>query len=217
MKRLNTLFIIITAAVLTAVGQVKTTKLAVYKEFKPSQIQLKDGRLINQNLTNIFLKNSSLLYLQGTNVMEANMDNVVSVKFDDRLYMKIDTVLAYFVDSIGHDALYCATIIDMDSYKRQLRNNIMLTDMSSISDFVSGNADALTTTPMDLNTDEDYKFPLIDLYFYRINGRYVKCHERNLQNILSKEKKRIVRTFVTMNDFSWTNPDSLLKLLKAIQ
>ncbi len=149
--------------------------------------------------------------------MEANMDNIVSVKFDDRLYMKIDTVLAYFVDSIGHDALYCATIIDMDSYKRQLRNNIMLTDMSSISDFVSGNADALTTTPMDFNTDEDYKFPLIDLYFYRINGRYVKCHERNLQYILSKEKKRIVRTFVTLNDFSWTNPDSLLKLLKAIQ
>ena len=73
MKRLNTLFIIIAAAVLTAVGQVKTTKLAVYKEFKPSQIQLKDGRLINQNLTNIFLKNSSLLYLQGTNVTASVM------------------------------------------------------------------------------------------------------------------------------------------------
>jgi hypothetical protein len=70
---------------------------------------------------------------------------------------------------------------------------------------------------MDINTDEDYKFPLIDLFYYRINGQFVKCHERNLQYILNKEKKRIVRTFVTMDDFSWTDKDSLMKLLKALQ
>ena len=59
-------------------AQVRTTKLAVYKQFKPSTILLKDGRKLNQPLTNIFLKNSSLLYMNGRNSMEANMDNIVS-------------------------------------------------------------------------------------------------------------------------------------------
>ena len=138
------------------------------------------------------------------------MDNIVSVKFDDKQYVKIDTVLAYVVDSIGQDILYCATVIDMEAYQRQVKNNVWITNIGT------GNG-ALTTSTMDINTDEDYKFPLIDLFYYRINGQFVKCHERNLQYILNKEKKRIVRTFVTMDDFSWTDKDSLMKLLKALQ
>ena len=209
MKRISLLLVIIVAAVLTASSQVKTTNLTVYKDFQPSTILLKDGRAIRQPLTNIFLKNSSLMYMQGSNAMEANMDNVVSVKFDDRLYVKIDTVLAYVVDSVGNDVLYCATVIDMDSYQRSMRNNIMIS---------SASLDSQVTT-MDFNTSEDYKFPLIDLFFYRLNGKYVKCHERNLQYMLNKdkEKKRIIRTFCSMKDFSWTDKDSLLKLLKALQ
>ena len=100
--------------------------------------------------------------------------------------------------------------MDLDSYKKQLRNNVMITNLGT------GNG-AIQTSTMDLNTSEDYKFPLIDLYFYYINGKFVKCHERNLQYILPKDKKRIVRTFVGMNDFSWTDSNSLLKLLKALQ
>ena len=199
------------AVVLSAAAQITTTKLTVYKDFQPSIIQLKDGRLIKQNLTNIFLKNSSLLYMQGTNAMEANMDNIISVKFDDKTYVKVDTILAYVVDSIGHDVLYCATVIDIDAYQNQLRNN------NIVSNFSWGAGGTIQTSSMNLNTEEDYKFPLVDLYFYRINGQFVKCHERNLQYILNKEKKRIVRTFVTMDDFSWTEKESLMKLLKALQ
>jgi hypothetical protein len=55
------------------------------------------------------------------------------------------------------------------------------------------------------------------LFFYRIDGKFVKCHERNLQYILNKDRKRIVRTFVSMKDFSWTDEESLMKLLKALQ
>lgn len=211
MKRISLLFIIMAAVVLTAAAQITTTKLTVYKDFQPSIIQLKDGRLIKQNLTNIFLKNSSLLYMQGTNAMEANMDNIISVKFDDKTYVKVDTILAYVVDSIGNDVLYCATVIDIGAYQNQLRNN------NIVSNFSWGAGGTIQTSSMNLNTEEDYKFPLVDLYFYRINGQFVKCHERNLQYILNKEKKRIVRTFVTMDDFSWTEKESLMKLLKALQ
>ena len=203
------LFIIIVLSTLTVWGQVRTTKLTVYPEFKPSLIQLADGRTVKQSLTNIFLKNSHLLYLQGTQVMEANMKNVLSVKFDDRQYIKVDTLLVYQVDSVGGDALYCATIIDQDAYHGWLKNNQIITNLSL--------GEQITTTTIDMNDEDDFKFPLINIYYYRYNGQFVRCHERNLSRILPKEKRRILKTFVILPDFSWTKAESLLKLLKGIQ
>ena len=210
MKHSFLLFII---TLLTSVqvlnAQVRTTKLTVYPEYKPSIIQLADGRVLRQSLTYVFLKNSTLLYLSGSQAMEANMDNILSVKFDDRLYVKIDTLLCYQVDSIGHDALFCATIIDQEAYQQQLRNNVVISNLSL--------GEMIGTTTVDLNNEEDYKFPLINIYFYRYKGKYVRTHERTLGHILSKEQKRIMRTFVTMDDFSWTDEKSLMKLLSKLQ
>ena len=205
----TTLFIIMLMAAQSVCGQLKTTKLTVYKEFKPSVIQLTDGRTIKQSLTNIFLKNSHLLYIQGVNAMEANMSNVLSVKFDDRFYVKIDTLLAYQVDTVGNDALYCATVIDQVAYKTQHKNNQVITNMSL--------GDQISTATIDISAEDDYLFPLIDIFYYRYKGEFVRCHERNLGRILPKEKRRMFKTYINMPDFSWTDPNSLLKLLKGIQ
>ena len=207
--RTSTLFIIMMLVAQSLSAQIRTEKLTVYKQFKPSTIILKDGRELKQPLTNIFLKNSSLLYMNGTNSMEANMDNIISVKFDDRQYIKIDTMLYYLVDTIGNDALYRATVMDMPAYYQQLRNNKVITNI----DF----GDQIQTSHIDISTEDDYKFPLIDLFYYRYNGEFVRTHERNLGRILPKEKQRMLKTFVNLPDFSWTDEESLLKLLKALQ
>ena len=207
--RTSTLFIIMMLVAQSLSAQIRTEKLTVYKQFKPSTIMLKDGRELKQPLTNIFLKNSSLLYMNGTNSMEANMDNIISVKFDDRQYIKIDTMLYYLVDTIGNDALYRATVMDMPAYYQQLRNNKVITNI----DF----GDQIQTSHIDISTEDDYKFPLIDLFYYRYNGEFVRTHERNLGRILPKNKQRMLKTFVNLPDFSWTDEESLLKLLKALQ
>ena len=207
--RKSTLFIIMMLVAQSLSAQIRTTKLTAYKQFKPSTIILKDGRELKQPLTNIFLKNSSLLYMNGTNSMEANMDNIISVTFDDRQYIKIDTMLYYLVDTIGNDALYRATVMDMPAYYQQLRNNKVITNI----DF----GDQIQTSHIDISTEDDYKFPLIDLFYYRYNGQFVRTHERNLGRILPKEKQRMLKTFVNLPDFSWTDEESLLKLLKALQ
>ena len=207
--RTSALFIIMMLVAQSLSAQIRTEKLTVYKQFKPSTIMLKDGRELKQPLTNIFLKNSSLLYMNGTNSMEANMDNIISVKFDDRQYIKIDTMLYYLVDTIGNDALYRATVMDMPAYYQQLRNNKVITNI----DF----GDQIQTSHIDISTEDDYKFPLIDLFYYRYNGEFVRTHERNLGRILPKNKQRMLKTFVNLPDFSWTDEESLLKLLKALQ
>lgn len=207
--KLYSLFIITLISVQSAFGQDRTTKLTVYPEFKPSVIELTDGRILKEKFTNIFLKNSSLLYMSGTVTKEAYMANIKSVKFDDRLYVKVDTLLAYEVDSVGNDALYCATVIDQEAYRQNLRNNQVMTNIS-LSDQVS-------TTSVDLSNEDDYLFPLINIYYYRLNGKFVRCHDRSLSNVLNKEKKRMLRTFVHMDDFSWSDQKSLIELLKRLQ
>lgn len=207
--RTTALFIIMMLAAQSISAQIRTTKLTAYKQFKPSTIMLKDGRELKQPLTNIFLKNSSLLYMNGTNSMEANMDNIISVTFDDRQYIKIDTMLYYLVDTVGNDALYRATVMDMPAYYQQLRNNKVITNI----DF----GDQIQTSSIDISNEDDYKFPLIDLFYYRYNGEFVRTHERNLGRILSKDKQRMLKTFVNLPDFSWTDEQSLLNLLKALQ
>ena len=206
----STLFIIMIFAMQSLFAQEKTYGLTVYNGYKPAVITLTDGRMVKQPLANIFLKNSSLLYLNrvGT-TMEANMANILSVKFDDRQYIKIDTLLAYQVDTVGHDALFRATIIDLVAYQQNLKNNQVFTDISL--------GDQLSTTSVDLSNEGDYMLPLIDIYFFRIGGKFVRCHDRTLGNMLGKKKKRIMRSYITLPDFSWTNEKSLLKLLKGLQ
>ena len=137
------------------------------------------------------------------------MANILSVKFDDRQYIKIDTLLAYQVDTVGHDALYCATVIDMVAYRQNLKNNQVFTDISL--------GDQLSTTTVDLSNEGDYMLPLINIFFFRLDGKFVRCHDRTLGNILSKEKKRMMRSYIVLPDFSWTNEKKLLKLLKGLQ
>ena len=204
-----TLFIIMIASAQMAMGQVRTTKLTVYKQYKPSIIQLKDGRQIKQPLTNVFLKNSALLYMHGANSMQANMDNVVSVKFDDRLYVKIDTLLAYAVDSVGNDKLYKATIIDQEAYRTLLANNQVITNLSL--------GEQISTSTIDISSDDDFKFPLIDVFYFLYNGKFVKVHERHLSRVLDKEKRRIMKSHMSLPNFSWTDEKALANLLKSLQ
>ena len=192
-----------------AAAQVRTGAITQYKAFKPAIILLSNGKTLRQPLANIFLKNSSLLYNSGTQTMEANMANIMSVTFDDRQYIKIDTILAYKVDSVGEDALYKATVIDLVSYKNQLLNNRQITSLDL--------GDQISYSNVDISTEEDHLFPLIDKFFYRYKGKFVKVHERDIQHILPKEKRRLFKSYISVPGFSWTDEQSLLNLLRGIQ
>ncbi len=196
---------------LTATAQVKTTRATLYNQFKPSVITLKTGKNIRQSLTNVFLKNSTLVYLQGEYTMEANMETIATVEFDDRKYVNINNQLAYLVDSVGSNLLYRIDLLDMNAYNQQLRNNINISNMG----FENG---GITTSTVDLNNEEDYKFPIFSHFYYYYNGEIIKVHEREISRHLPKDKemKRKYRTIIGLDSFSWSDEKSLIQLLKAI-
>lgn len=186
-------------------------KLTVYNEFRPAVVHLSSGRDIKNQFTNIFLKNASLLFKQGVNTMEANMETIAGVDFDDHKYVKIEKMLACQLDTVGQNALYCATVIDIPAYEQMLRNNVNLTNFSL---FDASTSDQMSYTSIDLQ--DDVQMPLVNHYFFRLNGKFVKAHDRELSRMLSKEQKRRMKTIMATDSFSWMDRDSLVRLLKAI-
>lgn len=203
-------------AVMTTIGtiaQQRTSRLALYPDFKPAKITLTDGRVIKNPLTNVFLKNSSLLYVSGTNTMEAKMSTINRVDFDDRFFVNINNQLASVVDSVGDNVLYRIDYLDIEAYKTNLRNNIDISGFS-LSDLTR---DFINTDVVDKNGEDDYyTIPLVHKYYMLFNGSIVYVHEREILRLLSKEKKRLFMAIVDAPEFTWVDDASIVRLLKAI-
>lgn len=201
--------VVLTTGILTATAQPTTTSLTAYKAFQPATIHLLDGRKLKVEFANIFLKNSGLLYISGQDTKEANLKTMTKVEFKDRTYYRIDSVLAYQVDTINNQQLYCAPRIDVEAWRGLLINNRQLSNISL--------GDMVTYSATELVDKQDIHFPLINIYYFKIDDKYVLAHERNLKRILDKEKRRLMTSVMSEPNFSWTNETSLLKLLKYIQ
>ena len=202
--------IMLLAMTLGCWAQRKTLSATLYKEFRPSVVTFKDGHQSHQALTNVFLKNSSLLFLQGEYTMEANMDNILAVDFEGgKSFVNIDNQLAYRVHSVGGNGLFCVELFDQESYEQNIRNNVNISNLDLSSDQIG-------TTTVDLNNEEDYKLPVFRHYYYRLGSEYVKVHERTLLRTLKKDQVVMMKRIMAMPDFSWQKEESLKQLLNAI-
>ena len=201
-------------AVSKSAAQEVTPQLTVFPEFRPAIVYMADGKKLDIPMANIFLKNSSLLYISGEHTKEAPTKNLLRVDFKDRSYIRIDTLLAYQVDSVGHNALFCAKVLDLKAYKQLLINNSNITNLD-FSDLMNMNLFNYTT--VDLGDEKDIHFPVIPIYYYRLDDKFILVHERNLKRALKKEKRRLMESVMNLPDFSWTDESFLLKILEVIK
>jgi len=185
-----------------------TEAFTVYNSFRPAVIHLTNGRDIKNPLTNVFLKNASLLFMRGSLAMEADMETIAGVDFDDHKYVKIDKMLCCLLDSVGNNRLYAATVIDFEAYNQMLRNNVNITNLSL--------SDQMSYSTIDLTPQEGQELPVINIFYYLYKGKLVRVHEREISRLLSKEQKRRYKTIMSLPDFKWTDRESLVKMLKAI-
>lgn len=213
MKKLVLLSMLMLVAFKGAAQEV-TPQLTVFPEFRPATVYMTDGKKLDIPMANIFLKNSSLLYISGELTKEVDTKNLLRVDFKDQSYIRIDSVLAYRVDTVGANALFCAKVLDLKAYKQQVANNSNITNLD-LNDLATMNMFQYTT--IDINDVKDIHFPVIPLYYYRINDQFVLVHERNLKRFFDKENRRRMESVMNLPDFSWTDEKSLLKILEIIQ
>lgn len=214
MKKLVLSATVLLMAALRVAAQEVTPQLTAFPEFRPATATMADGKKMDIPMANIFLKNSSLLYISGELTKEANTKNLLRVDFKDRSYIRIDSVLAYQVDTVGTNALFCAKVLDLKAYKQLLINNSNITNLN-MNDLLSMNM--LQYTTVDIGDTQDIHFPVIPLYYYRINDKFVLVHERHLKRFFDKENRRRMESVMNMPGFSWTNEEFLLKILEVIK
>lgn len=211
---LSATVLLMVMAALRVAAQEVTPQLTAFPEFRPATATMADGKKMDIPMANIFLKNSSLLYISGELTKEANTKNLLRVDFKDRSYIRIDSVLAYQVDTVGKNALFCAKVLDLKAYKQLLINNSNITNLN-MNDLLSMNM--LQYTTVDIGDTQDIHFPVIPLYYYRINDKFVLVHERHLKRFFDKENRRRMESVMNMPGFSWTNEKFLLKILEVIK
>lgn len=210
MKQKTLLIALLLAMVLGASGQIALSRLTAFTEFRPAVVHLADGKTMNLPLANIFLKNSSLLYMNNSGTaMEADMKNLLRVDFDDRTYVRIDTLLAYRVDTIGSSALYCAWVIDLKAFRQAVKNNTNITNLD-----LSFNT-MLSYTTVEVNQEET--LPVVPIYYFKIDDKFVRVHERHLKRFLDKEKRRRMESVMDLKGFSWTDEKYLMQMLRIIR
>ena len=195
-------------------AQEVTPQLTVFPEFRPATVYMADGKKLDIPMANIFLKNSSLLYISGELTKEVDTKNLLRVDFKDQSYIRIDSVLAYRVDTVGANALFCAKVLDLKAYKQQVANNSNITNLD-LNDLATMNMFQYTT--IDINDVKDIHFPVIPLYYYRINDQFVLVHERNLKRFFDKENRRLMESVMNLPGFSWTDEKFLIKILEIIK
>lgn len=180
-----------------------------YPTFRRAVATLADGRTVAVPQANVFLKGSVLVYRSPKGrVMEAGRSAVRCVDFDDRHYERIDTMLFWRVDTVGSNALYRATCIDMASVRQQILNSRNMTDMQMNSLLLSATA---------LTDDFDYAdLPYADIYVFWYRGKWVRADERNVDHALPRNKRQAFRQATAMPGFSWSRAESLVGLLRAI-
>lgn len=180
-----------------------------YAQNKQALVTLTSGRQIKAPNSNIFMKDASLLYFQGNEAKSANMDLVSCVEFDDKKYINIQNQLAFFVDSVKGNSLYCVELIDLKAWKQNLINNRNFTHIDFSSERLETYADNFVE-------HEDRMFPVINVYYFYLDGKFVLAHDRDLWVVLNKERHRLMKTAISDPNFSWSDPTCLMKLLKMI-
>lgn len=203
------LFLLCSTSCLAQIPSGTSNATMAFNEFHSAVITMNDGKEVSVSQANIFLKGSALLYKKGKSVMAANMDNIAKVDIEGSHFMRIDTLLAEVIDTIDQDLLLCATVIDVYAFRTMLENSREITNLE-IRDMVS-------VSSIDLISDEDKHYPLAKYYFYFIDGKALPANERSLATIVSKDKRRIFKSIISLPDFSWGNPQSLKRLLKSIR
>lgn len=186
-----------------------SSRVTAFEKWQPALVALKTGKVVRAPKANIFLKKSSFIYQNMSGkTMEVPTENIKSVDIDGRHYVPIDSMLYYRVDTVGKNALYCCTRIDIQSLNQQIINSRDFTNVQLGSDF-------LNTTTVDAH-DGDFDYPLAYIYYYYWNGKWVRVHERTLWHALPKSLRQEYKVAMSLPDFSWTSVKSLMDMLRRI-
>lgn len=210
MKQLLLLLIVFCSS-LTAMAQQnqlirRSASVYTFSQFKNAKVLQTFGRSVNTE-ANIHLKDAALVFKQDGKILRAYTKNIVGVVFDDTLhYMKVDSAMARVVAQKGYNYLLCKTTVNM-SRLRSEESDVNQNDYFHRPDL------GVFLDPDEEKRDEDNGYPLLDTYYFNVQGLIIPANESSFKKLVSKDEMQAFKTLMANRFWSWKDEESLKMLM----
>lgn len=191
----------------------------LYSDFGPGTIYLENNTKSESNL-NIHLWGNVLHYI-GTDgkIYQSDDKNVVRVEMDNDAFVFCDHKMMKILATEGTQLLVKLTRADFDAlqegsgaYGASL-NSSAKRDLSSLN---LGGLDNPDLAQLEQQRYEGSGIPLIDTYYFILNGTQVEATKRGVDKYLGDSRADEMKKFLKENKIKWKNPESLATLLKFL-
>lgn len=187
----------------------RSRSVFLYPEFQDAKIRQSFGRKVEAK-ANIYLKDASLVYMENGKIMRAFTKGIFGVTFGDSVeFVKVDSVMARVVAKKDYNYLLCKTTVNMTRYREEESGGAGMDffEMSDFNVFMNMNED---------KRDDDLGIPLMDKYYFSIQGTIIPANESDFKPFVRKEKQADFKELMKDRFWSWRDPKSLVQLLEYL-
>ena len=186
----------------------RTKSVLLFPEFREGKVVQSFGRFVTAKV-NITLTEGKLCDIQEGKVREIDVTRIFSVEFPDAKFMKVPGgMMGEVVGQDGYNYLLKVTLIDKDRVRRETADGL-----EQKAFFVEG-------AMLDLEREgqsADEGYPLIDKYYFNIQGTVIPANESAFKKHVVPERKKEFKKLMNEHYWSWRDEDSLQKLFQFLK
>lgn len=222
MKRLFVFFVFMQGIVLMVLAQKfepNTMWPYLYENFTPGTIYFESNEKSSSEL-NIHLWGNVLHYVKDDGkICQSDDKKVIRVEIGDDAYIYNDHKLVRIVANKGINLLVKLVRGDFDAMRSSgggaygaSLNSAASRDLSSLG-FDLGGLDQPELGLMLQNKKEGRTIPLIEKYFFIINGQQVEANKKSVEKCVGDDRINELNEFLKVNKIKWKKEESLQQLL----
>ena len=189
----------------------------VYNDFTPGTIFF-DGNTKSSSSLNIHLLGNVLHYISADGrIFESNDQGVIRVEIGKDAYIYSDHKLVKIVSAKGNNLLVMLKKADFDAMRSQgggaYGSSLQSSAARDLSSLDLGGLNQPELGKMLQEKTDGREIPVVDTYFYIIDGQQVDATRKGLESYLAPERKEAFEKFQKDKKIKWKKEESLISVL----
>ena len=189
--------------------QRRTKSPYLFPTFFEAKVTQPFGRYTTGKI-NVRLRDAALCFLEGDTIKEAFVNNILGFQTDSLFFRKVNNQMGRVVAQENYNFLVCVTTIDAELYGKEITDLNTLQNMAGGTDGPFNIDTRYAVDELEENVAEGY--PLKDTYYFIVKGQPVRAIQSKVKKVIHPDKKKLFKTIVENDFWSWEDPESLKKL-----
>ena len=190
--------------------QKRSKSTFLFPTFVDAKVNQPFGRY-TKGKVNVRLRDAALCFVENDTIKEAIVKNILGFQTDSLRFMKVGTQMGRLVASENYNFLVCVTTIDANRYGKEITDLNTLQNMAGGTDGPFNIDTQYAVDELEENVSDGY--PLKDTYYFIVKGQPVPAIESKVKKFINPDKKKLFKTVVEGDFWSWKDEESLIKIL----